>query len=119
MNARDRDAVYDVVQAARAALRFRGTDCKDDFLADDKSQSAVIHQLLILGEAAKRLSEEFQGTHADVPWRNISRMRDKLVHHYEGIDLQIIWDTLRKDLPGLIQRLEPLLPPAPEGQSTD
>jgi uncharacterized protein with HEPN domain len=61
------------------------------FLSDDKTQSAIVHQLLVLGEAAKRLSEAFRVQHARVPWRMIAGVRDKLMHEYDDVDLEEVW----------------------------
>src|SRR5205085_279850 len=79
------------------------------FQADLKTQSAVLHQLLILGEAAKRLSPEFRDAHAEFPWPLITGMRDKLIHHYDAVDLGVVWDTIEKDLPDFLVFITPLL----------
>jgi uncharacterized protein with HEPN domain len=78
---RDPASVLDIVLAARQIQEFtRGLDGAI-FLEDLKTQSAVIHQFLIIGEAAKRLSPGFQAAHPASPWSAMARMRDKLVHH--------------------------------------
>ena len=69
------------------------------FMTDDKTQSAVIRQLEIIGEATKRLSEEFRGAHPDLPWREMAATRDRLVHGYFTIKLDIVWNVVEKDLP--------------------
>ena len=61
------------------------------FLEDEKSQSAVIHQLLVMGEAAKRLSPEFRSKHPHLPWKMMAGMLDKLVHEYDDVDLDEVW----------------------------
>ena len=65
----------------------------------------------IIGEAASRLSAETRAAHPPIPWREIVGMRNRLVHAYFEIDLRLVWDTVRNDLPPLIARLEPLVPP--------
>jgi uncharacterized protein with HEPN domain len=65
---RDEGNLLDILKAARLAIEFKGQTDKDEFLADLKTQSAVLHQLLIIGEAVKRLSPEFRGAHPEVPW---------------------------------------------------
>lgn len=108
---RDDAILLDLHRAARLAQDFvQGMD-QTTFLADLKTQSAVLHQLLILGEAAKRLSQGFRDSHSQVPWPLIAGMRDKLIHHYEAVDLSVVWDTVQKDLPGLLAFVTPLLPP--------
>lgn len=109
---RDEAILLDILRAARLALEFRGKANKTEFLADLKTQSAVLHQLLILGEAVKRLSPEFRAAHEDVPWKLIAGTRDKLIHFYEGVDLEEVWKMVTADLPDLIRRLAPLAPTA-------
>lgn len=107
---RDEAHLLDILKAARLALEFKGTADKDAFLADAKTQSAVLHQLLVIGEAVKRLSPEFRAAHPEVPWTLIAGTRDKLIHFYEGVDLEEVWKMLTSDLPELIHLIEPLAP---------
>lgn len=107
---RDETALLDILRAARLAVQFRGDLDKGGFLDDLKTQSAVLHQLLLLGEAVKRLSEEFRARHPHVPWKAIAGMRDKLIHEYNEVDADEVWRTLTSDLPQLIGLLEPLAP---------
>jgi len=107
---RDQATLLDIVTAGRLILEFkRGLD-HAAFLDDLKTQSAIIHQLLVIGEAAKRLSEEFKTAHPAVPWRDIARMRDKMVHYYEGINRQEVWKAAEADVPALLAHLAPLAP---------
>lgn len=110
---RDEAHVIDILKAARLAIEFKGTADRAAFLADAKTQSAVLHQLLVIGEAVKRLSPEFRAVHAEVPWRLIAGTRDKLIHFYEGVDLDEIWGMVDSDLPDLIRWMEPLAPSGP------
>jgi uncharacterized protein with HEPN domain len=107
---RDEGNLLDILKAARLAIEFKGQTDKADFLADLKTQSAVLHQLLIIGEAVKRLSPEFRGAHPEVPWKLIAGTRDKLIHFYEGVDLDEVWKMVTADLPQLIRRIELLVP---------
>jgi len=107
---RDDAQLLDVLKAARLAIEFTGTATKSEFLDDAKTQSAVLHQLLIIGEAVKRLSPEFRSAHPQVPWKLIAGTRDKLIHFYEGVDLDEVWKMLTSDLPELIRFIGPLLP---------
>jgi uncharacterized protein with HEPN domain len=72
-----------------------------------------LHQLLVIGEAVKRLSPAFRAAHPEVPWRLIAGTRDKLIHFYEGVDLDQVWGMVTADLPELIRWIEPLVPSAP------
>lgn len=75
---RDDAHLLDILKAARLAIEFKGSADKTTFLRDAKTQSAVLHQLLIVGEAVKRLSADFREAHPDVPWKAIAGTRDNL-----------------------------------------
>jgi uncharacterized protein with HEPN domain len=107
---RDDATLVDILRAARLALEFRGRAEKAVFLGDLKTQAAVLHELLVLGEAVKRLSVAFREQHPDVPWKAMAGMRDRLLHGYDDVDLDLVWKTLDEDLPGLVDRLKGLAP---------
>jgi uncharacterized protein with HEPN domain len=108
----DLAAIVDVVAAARQILQFvEGVDF-DGFRSDPKTSSAVIFQLLIIGEASKRLTATFHADHPELPWSEIVRMRDRLIHHYRRTDLRQVWLTIEKDLPELLRVLSPLAEPS-------
>ena len=107
---RDPETLLDIATFARRALEFsRGTDRRG--LAENLLvQSAVLHQLMVIGEAVKRLSDSFRNDHPFIPWSKIAGMRDNLIHDYLGVDLDQVWDTVERDLPALLEYIEPLLP---------
>jgi len=107
---RDSATLLDMLKAARLAVDFREGMEERAFLDDPKTVSAVLHQLLVLGEAGKRISQEFRALHTDVPWKKIVGMRDKLIHEYDDVDLNEVWKTVRSDVPRLIAQLELLAP---------
>lgn len=110
---RDEAAVLDILAAARAAIEFLGDLSVADLERDAKTQSAVLHQLRVIGEAAKRVSTEFREKHPGVPWRAMTGMRDKLVHEYDDVDLNEVRHTVVRDLPNLIAALERFAPRQP------
>ncbi|MFN3466666.1 MAG: DUF86 domain-containing protein [Candidatus Brocadiales bacterium] len=64
-----------------------------------------------IGEAVKRLSDDVQKTHPDIPWSKMAKMRDILIHAYDRVDLNRVWDTVQNDIPVLISVLERIVPP--------
>jgi uncharacterized protein with HEPN domain len=107
---RDEATLLDIVKAARLAIQFIDGMDQSAFPKDVKTQSAVLHQLLVLGEAVKRLSSEFRAKNPQVPWSLIAGMRDRLIHEYNEVDLAEVWRTTQRDIPDLLQAIEPLLP---------
>ncbi len=81
----------------------------DKFSSASVYHDAVIRQIQIVGEASKRLSPEFKSGHPQVPWKDISGMRDKLVHDYMGVDLKAVWKTVQEDVPELKKEISRIL----------
>ena len=82
---------------------------KDEFLKDIKLQDAIVRRIEIIGEAVKNLSVNFRNKYANVPWSDIAGMRDKLMHHYFGVDLEIVWKAIQKDLIDLKENIKKIL----------
>jgi len=80
----------------------------EDFTKDQKSIDAVARNLEIMGEAANRLPAEFKESHSEIEWFKIVGLRHRIVHEYFGVDLEIIWRILQKDLPELQRSLSRL-----------
>jgi uncharacterized protein with HEPN domain len=76
------------------------------FLADEKTQDAVIRNLEVAGKAAKNLSAELRERFPDLPWKNMAGLRDRLIHLYFGVNMDIVWEIVRLELPKLALRLE-------------
>lgn len=107
---RDEITILDIVHAAKLATEFAAdSGDREGFLQDRKTQAAVLHQLMIVGEAVKRLSADFRAAHGDTPWMLIAGMRDKLIHAYDEVDLEEVWRTMERDIPDLLKDLEPLV----------
>ncbi len=104
----DHASLLDLLKAARLVTVFvEGMD-EAGFSQDAKAVSAVHYQLMIVGEAVKRLSEPFRGAHPGIPWKKISGMRDVLIHDYGDVDLGEVWRTATVAIPLLISQVEPL-----------
>ncbi len=107
------DSAYllDTLLAARDALSFTAGMSYNDFAGDRRTQLSVVKSVEIIGEAAARVRDATRRGNPEIPWRDIVGMRNRLVHVYFDIDLPLVWDTVHNDLPALIARLEPLVPP--------
>lgn len=84
-------------------------DGRDSFFRDRRTQDAVVRNLEIVGEAAKHLSSKAKEGAPHVPWKVISGMRDKLIHEYFGVNLEIVWQVVEKELPLLRRQIDHLL----------
>lgn len=97
-----------ILESIEKIEEFTKSVSKEDFLKSVQMQDAVIRRLEIIGEAAKNVPNEFRKKHADIPWSEMARTRDKLIHGYFGVDLDLTWDITRRDLPDLKNRLSRL-----------
>jgi uncharacterized protein with HEPN domain len=95
----------DIYEAIEKIERFLSGLDRDAFFQDDRTVDAVVRNLEIIGEAAGRLSEEFRSTHAEIEWRRMVGLRNRIVHDYFGIDLEIVWTILEQELPGLKEKI--------------
>ena len=111
---RDAATFLDIARAAALIQQFVAGLPKEQFLIDLKTQSAVLHQLTVLGEAVKRLSPAFRVQHPILPWSLMAGMRDHLIHAYDVVDLEEIWNTATNDIPDVVTKITPLLPSQPE-----
>ena len=76
---------------------------------DSKTQDAVIRNLEIIGEAVKNISGDLKSVYPDIPWQRIAGMRDRMIHEYFGVNLQIVWERVEQDVPELKQKVEVIL----------
>ena len=98
-----------ILENIKSINSFLSNSSKSKFLEDELLQSAVIRKIEIIGEAVKNLPIDFIRKYTNVSWRGIAGMRDKLIHHYFGVDLDTIWDTVKKDIPILKKQVEDIL----------
>ena len=110
---RDDATLLDIAHAARLIHTFIQGMTQEAFLSDLKTQSAVLHQVTVIGEAVKRLSQAFRDRHPILPWSLMAGMRDQLIHAYDTVDLDEVWKTATRDVPEVLIKLEPLLPRRP------
>ena len=91
--------VEDIWESIEKIDRYTVGMTQDSFQSDEKTTDAVVRNLEIIGEAAARLPEDFTDQHSEIEWDKIIGLRNRIVHEYFGVDLQIIWQILKKDLP--------------------
>ena len=106
---RDDAVLIDILNAAKQARQFISGLDKAAFLADSRTCFAVLHQLVIIGEAANHIPDDVQDANQDVPWVLMRAMRNRVVHVYFDLDPDILWDTVHNDLPKLVDPLKRLL----------
>ncbi|MGE0643722.1 MAG: DUF86 domain-containing protein [Nitrospira sp.] len=104
----DRIYLLHIRDAIQQILTYTATG-PESFFGDRKTQDAVVRNLEIIGEATKRLSQSLKDAHSDIAWKPIAGMRDKLIHEYFGVNLQLIWDVVKRDLPSLELKIAQLL----------
>jgi uncharacterized protein with HEPN domain len=104
----DKPYIDHILQAITKIRKYTEKLTREEFENNELIQDAVIRNIEIIGEAAKNLSKEFRKIHSNVPWRAMSGMRDKLIHDYVGIDFDVVWETIKEDMPILEDALKDL-----------
>jgi uncharacterized protein with HEPN domain len=94
-----KDYLQDILTAIDLAERFLEGITFANFQNDPKTSFAVIRALEVIGEATKNIPQDLRSQHPETPWRGFTGMRDKLIHGYFGVDLDVVWDTVKQDLP--------------------
>ena len=100
-----------MLDAARLAISFTNGRSRSDLDRDPQMMLAMVKAIEIVGEAAGRVSIEYRDSHPEVPWLDVISMRNRLVHAYFDVDLDVLWATATMDLPPLVALLERLLFP--------
>lgn len=104
-----RPFIFDIFDSINKIESYTKNISKSKFLKNSKIQDAVIRRIEILGEATKNIPEEFKKTYAEIPWSEIAKTRDKLIHGYFGINLERVWVIIKKDLPDLKKKIKNIL----------
>ncbi|WP_243338352.1 HepT-like ribonuclease domain-containing protein [Anaeromyxobacter soli] len=99
-----------MLDAAREAMSFAAGRSRGDLERDRMLVLAIVKDVEIIGEAAARVSPAMQASHPEIPWAQIIATRNRLIHAYFDVDLQVVWDTVTDDVPQLVRLLEPFVP---------
>jgi uncharacterized protein with HEPN domain len=97
----DRTYLLHILEAIEKIENYISTAGFDSFSSNNMMIDAVVRELEIIGEASRNLSDEFQERHFEIPWYKIKAMRNVLIHEYFGVNLKVVWDTCRNDMPTL------------------
>lgn len=106
---RDIDYLEDVLEAIRRIQLYTKEFGWDDFIEDIRTQDAVVRNLEIIGEATKHVSDEFRTRYPHISWKDLAGVRDKLIHHYFGVNNEIVWQIIEDDLPSLFTQIDEIL----------
>jgi uncharacterized protein with HEPN domain len=106
---RDQESLIDISTAIKRILRYTDGVSRSELEANDEKLSAILYQITIIGEATKRLSQAVRDQHPEIPWREMAGMRDVIVHEYDQIDLEIVWDVVHNRLSALLDLVERLV----------
>jgi uncharacterized protein with HEPN domain len=108
---RDLQFLLDMLQSAELIMTYMAQSSKDEFVANVQLQDSVIRRLLVIAEAARRVSETTRQTLSNISWQEINGMRNRLVHEYDDVNLNIVWDVVQSEIPTLVKELKSQLPP--------
>lgn len=108
---RDDTYLVDILESAKIALDYALGKSWDDFYEDIQCQDAVIRRIEIIGEAARRVSSETREKYPEIEWREMTGMRNLVIHEYDVVDIKLVWDTIQNKIPPLIEILSKIVPP--------
>ena len=107
----DDSYLLDMLVAARKAAKFAQGLTYERFAQSELHQNAIFKVLEIVGEAASCVSDKTRNTHPGIPWPNLIGLRNRIVHAYFEIDLEVVWNIVNEDVPALVRELERIVPP--------
>ena len=98
--------IHDIIEASEKIINYVKDLNSEKFKEDTKTYDSVLHNLMVIGEAANKIPEDFKQKHLEIDWRAIIGMRNIIAHGYFTIDSDIIWDTIQKDIPELLSKFK-------------
>ncbi len=105
----DKDYLANIREAVKRTASYTEKMTYEEFIEDIKTQDAVVRNVEIIGEAIKNLSEELRNRYSEIPWKSLADMRDKLIHHYFGVNFSIVWKVAKEELPEIKKQLEKII----------
>ncbi|AFZ48458.1 protein of unknown function DUF86 [Cyanobacterium stanieri PCC 7202] len=103
---RNQEAILDLIKACNLIIEFCANLDQTSFLNDEKTQSSVLYQIVIIGEAVNRLTPDFIANHPQIPFNAIRGMRNRVVHEYKEVDDHILWEVTQSNIPELLAQIE-------------
>ncbi len=112
---RDDASLLDVQIAGKKVVSFAAGLDLEELEADEMRMSAIIYQIIIIGEATRRLSDEIKEEHPEIPWRKMLGMRNILAHQYDRVSVKTLWNVIHQSIPEMLEKIEPLMPQEESG----
>jgi uncharacterized protein with HEPN domain len=100
------EAILDLIKACNLIIKFCANLDEISFLDDEKTQSSVLYQIVIIGEAVNRLTPDFIGNYRQIPFNAIRGMRNRVVYDYKEVDVKILWEVTQSNIPKLLAQIE-------------
>ena len=108
---RDDAYLVDILESAKIALEYVAGKSWDEFYEDMQCQDAVLRRIEIIGEAARHVSPQTQKKYPQIPWRDLTVLRNLVIHQYDAVDINQVWDTVQNKLPSLVKEISKIVPP--------
>lgn len=102
----DAEFLADIKEAIARILMYIEGMSYNEFLNSIKTQDAVVRNLEIIGEATKNLSDSFVEKYSEIPWKQLARLRDRLIHYYFGVNYDIVWGIITEEIPEIIKQIQ-------------
>ena len=113
----DIDLIRDICESIDRIISYTDNINYENFKIDYKTQDAVVRNIEIMGEAVKLLSEKIRKDNTNIPWKSIAGTRDKLIHDYFGVNIDIVWNIVKEDIPDLLSKFKTIYKNIKEGNS--
>lgn len=110
---RDNASLLDIYQAGHKVISYAEGTNLEALAVDEMRLSAILYEIVVIGEATTRLSSELRVEHPEIPWKSMAGMRNILVHQYDEVDFNLLWDAIEITIPEVLGKIEPLLPQEP------